>query len=211
MSFESWEWEKRTTISTGPPRKRSGINYLSSWELAWTMSQIRDLSVSTARQTSIAIVYISPTSSWWHQLRAHGLIIHRARQQELIMAWGRNISREGIIMACIYLFFVFFFLKGYFLSVWQEIVCCVCVCWCVRVCMSVRLCCAAEDSWANWGTDFILYSLLSVKWTQVKKQKKRFRAGQLSWHSDFYFCTCTFEYYQLQLKYTTQDPILVVV
>lgn len=73
---------------------------------------------------------------------------------------------------------------------------------------------------ANGETDFILCSVrnshLIVKWRFIiitimkeeeekkKKQKSRSRVGRLSSQIrflKFYFCTCTFEYYQLQLKY----------
>ena len=108
-----------------------------------------------------------------------------------------------------------------------------CVSVCVCVCARVVCLCRAEDedscrtARANWRNGCVLYSQsethrLSVKLekreeeeeeeekkNKGEKQKSRSHVGQLSLHSDFsdfYFCTCTFEYYQLQLKCPPGDP-----
>lgn len=129
-------------------------------------------------------------------------------------------------MACIYLFFssflffFFFFSKDIFSQFRQEIVWRGCVGVCVCVCTSGVCLCRAEDEDSCRNREGKLEKRMcsprSVRNSSSecemeigkqrggKKKKSRSHVGQLSLHSDrsdFYFCTCTFEYYQLQLKY----------
>lgn len=81
-----------------------------------------------------------------------------------------------------------------------------------------------QDGESKWRNRFILplirNSHLSVKWRfifekQNKKRQKKSRSADLmldSWaclsrFPQIYFCTCTFEYYQLQSKVSTQDLV----
>lgn len=173
-----------TTVSTGPSKRIP--RYLPLTVGAGTANQTWDLCFFLF--TSMMAPATGPNTE---------------AEPLLLTALGRNRSREDNNMACTVVLFAFvclFFLKGNSLTVWQEIVCCACVPGCTWARVHVVL------KTANGETD--LSSTQSV--THFWLWDTRADVALDSLHSDLsdfiYFCTCTFEYYQLPLKRLPKIP-----
>lgn len=132
----------------------------------------------------------------------------RSRQQtktktpppELIMSHGRNVSREGNNMACLYLFLLL--PKGRFLLAGNSILC-------VHECAFATCWWALQDSESKRRNRFILRSVGKLIWGwnrdlfNVAGSKPH--VGRQCWQSNstnfIFILNCTFEDYQLQVKY----------